>query len=116
MAIANVLAEWTVADFDGALAWCARLFGRTADRRPMDGLAEWQLTDTGGVQVFHSPNNAGTGLLTLSVDDLPRHHADLAARDLSVGDITIGEQARFATVTDPDGNTITFAEPFTAGT
>ncbi len=110
MAITNVLAELPVDDFDAALNWYAHLFGRPAERRPMDGLAEWQLTESGGVQVFHAPDTAGSALLTLSVDDLPRHHADLAARDLSVREITTGEQARFAAITDPDGNTITFAE------
>jgi predicted enzyme related to lactoylglutathione lyase len=114
--IRNVLAELGVADFDAALAWYARLFGRPPDRRPMDGLAEWQLTETGGVQLFHAPDNTGSALITLSVDDLERHHADLAARDLPVGAITTGDRARFATIPDPEGNTITFAEPLATGT
>lgn len=69
MPINSVLAVLTVANFDAALAWYERFFARTADRRPMDGLAEWQVTDTASVQLVHDPDRAGSALLTLGVDD-----------------------------------------------
>ncbi|MBA2276705.1 MAG: VOC family protein [Chloroflexia bacterium] len=109
MAITNVLAEVTVVDFDAALAWYERLFGRPADRRPMDGLAEWQVTETDGVQVFHDPERGGGAVPTLIVDDLDARIADLAGRGFRPGAITTGEVGRFAIRTDPEGNTITFA-------
>jgi predicted enzyme related to lactoylglutathione lyase len=111
MTITNVFAELTVADFDAAIAWYGRLFGRPADRRPMYGLADWQITETGGVQVFRDPTRAGKGLLTLVVDDLPRQVEDLTSRGLAAGAIERGTAVQFASIVDPEGNTITFAAP-----
>lgn len=111
MAITNVLTTLPVTNFEEALIWYARFFGRAPDNRPMDGLAEWQLTDTGGVQVFDDPGNAGAAAVTIAVDDLEAHVAGLERVGAAVSPITSGEMARFATVRDPDGNTMTFAEP-----
>ncbi len=77
----------------------------------MDGLAEWQVTETGGVQVFHDPERGGGAVLTLIVDDLDARVADLAGRGLRPGAITTGEVGRFAIIVDPEGNTINVAEP-----
>ena len=76
----------------------------------MDGLAEWQLTDTGGVQVFGDPSSAGAAAVTFAVDDLEAHVAGLERVGAAVSPIATGDTARFATVSDPDGNTMTFAE------
>ncbi len=46
-----------------------------------------------------------------SVDDLEQHVSDLNRADFPMSAITTGEMARFATVSDPEGNTVTFAEP-----
>ena len=59
MAINAVLAVIPVAEFDEACDWYASVFGRPADQRPMDSLAEWHLIDAGIVQVFHDRGNAG---------------------------------------------------------
>lgn len=111
MAINAILAVVSVTDFDAARTWYERLLGRPADRHPMDGLAEWQITETGAIQLVSDPERGGAALLTLGVDDLEGQRADLAARDLTLGAITTGVMARIATITDPEGNTITFAEP-----
>ena len=63
--IANVLAEMIVSDHAAAVEWYAALFGRPPDRRPMDGLAEWQLSSTGGLQVFERSEEAGSSFATL---------------------------------------------------
>ncbi len=110
MTITSILAVLSVTDFDAALAWYERFFGRPADRQPMDGLAEWQITATAAIQLVRDQERGGAALLTLGVDDLEVHIADLAARGLAAGTITTGVMARIATVTDPEGNTITFAE------
>lgn len=65
MSITSVMAAVTVADFDAALDWYQRFFGRPADLRPMDGLAEWRLTETGVVQVVSGSDRGGSALLTL---------------------------------------------------
>lgn len=50
-------------------------------------------------------------MLTLIVDDLDEQIAALAERGLATGAIeTVSEGARKATITDPEGNLVTFAE------
>lgn len=73
------MAEVCVTDHEAAVEWYGAVFGRPPDRRPMDGLAEWQLSGTEGVQVF--------------------------AADVQV----VSSGFSVASVRDPDGNTLTFA-------
>lgn len=110
MPINSVLAVVTVADHDAALDWYERLLGRPATRRPMDGLAEWQLTETGALQVVRDAERAGRALLTLSLDDLDAYAAALAARGLTLGAIDTGVVGRFASIADPEGNTVTLVD------
>lgn len=114
MPITTVAAVIPVADLDAALPWYQRLLGRPADSQPMEGLAEWQITKTGSIQLVSDADRAGAALLTLFVDDLEGDVAMVAKRDLPVSSITTGDMARFATIADPEGNTITFAEPLVA--
>ncbi|MBQ0927364.1 VOC family protein [Saccharopolyspora endophytica] len=111
MPFTGVLAVAPVSDIDVSAAWYERLLGRPADARPMDGLADWHVTSSGWVQVFQSPEHAGSTLLNLTVDDLDATIADLADRDITVGEVQSGAQiVRFAAVHDPDGNRITLVE------
>jgi predicted enzyme related to lactoylglutathione lyase len=113
MPITAVLAGLAVADFDNALAWYERLFGRPADRRPMDGLAEWHSPAAGALQVILDRERAGRGLLTLSVDDLADVVAALEARGLAPGaiDDTTSDKVLIASISDPEGNAITLVQP-----
>lgn len=112
MRVTNLMAELAVDDHEAALEWFAGLIGRPADTRPMAGLAEWHFPGTGGLQVFHDPERAGRGLLTLTVGGLATQLAELAA--LGIEPTSVGEATSlgvpFATVTDPDGNAITLVE------
>jgi predicted enzyme related to lactoylglutathione lyase len=113
MTITNVLAGLAVADVDSALPWYERLLGRPADALPMDGLAEWHFPQSGAIQVIANPDRAGRSLLTLSVDDLERELDTLRERGLdpdAIDDQT-SDKVLFATVADPEGNTITLVEP-----
>ncbi len=113
MAIDHVLAVIPVADVDTARVWYERLLGRAADNRPMDSLAEWRITDTGWLQVSEDADRAGTGLLNLAVDDLGGQLASLTSRGLAAGQIqTVNRGVQLSSVTDPDGNTITFIGNF----
>jgi catechol 2,3-dioxygenase-like lactoylglutathione lyase family enzyme len=113
MAIDHVLAVVPTADFAAAQAWYERLFGRPADNRPMEELAEWRLTDSGWVQLTADPERAGSGLLNLAVDDLDHHVGELAARGLTPGAIqTVTKGVQLSAIRDPDGNTITFIGSF----
>jgi predicted enzyme related to lactoylglutathione lyase len=112
MAINSVLAGLAVADFEAGVAWYERLFGRPADSRPMDGLADWRATEGGVIQVIRDPDRAGRGRLTLSVDDLAEQVAALGRRGLEAGpvDDTISDKVLISTILDPEGNTITLVE------
>jgi hypothetical protein len=112
MPIHNVLASLAVADHDAALGWYERLLGRPADTVPMDGLAEWHYADSGSIQVIRDADRAGNALLTLSVDDLRGEVAALEQRGLAPGaiDDTTSDKVLFASIADPEGNTITLVE------
>lgn len=51
------------------------------------------------------------GALTLGVDHLAAVSTELAERDLQVGDVTEAVISRIASISDPEGTTITLAEP-----
>ncbi|MFI5658499.1 VOC family protein [Streptomyces sp. NPDC051684] len=111
MKIARVLMVAPVRDVDAAVTWYERLLGRSPDTRPMPSLADWHLTSGGWLQVFEDPERAGSTLLNLEVPDLDEALASLAERGLTAGPVqTGGVLARFAAVTDPDGNRVTLLE------
>lgn len=84
-----------------------------ATNRPMDSLAEWQVTETGRVQVFLDPERAGSALLNLAVDDLENHAAELLGRGLATGSVeTVNKGVKLSTIVDLDGNRITFVGNF----
>ncbi|WP_017541893.1 VOC family protein [Nocardiopsis halophila] len=113
MAIEHVLAVAPVSDFDTAAAWYGRLFGRAPDNRPMPGLADWRITGGGRLQVWRDPARAGTALLNFAVDDLPAHLEALADRGLAPGEVQEADKGvRLSSLTDPDGNRLTFIGGF----
>lgn len=111
MAFSHVLAVAPVRDIESAVGWYERLMGRPADARPMPGLADWHVSESGWVQVFQSPEHAGSTLLNLVVDDLDETLAGLAERGLTAGPVQPGARdVRFAALHDPDGNRVTLVE------
>ena len=111
MAVTHVFAGIPVDGYEQALAFYERLFGRPPDRFPTDHEAVWQLTDTGLIYVVTDPARAGTGLLTLIVDDLDAWVAAVSDRGIDVGEpVTIPGAVRRATIADPEGNRITLGE------
>ncbi|MET0390132.1 MAG: VOC family protein [Polyangiales bacterium] len=107
-----VYAAIPVADMDNALVWYGKLFGRQCDDRPMQSVAEWQLTNGGGVQLVHDAKRAGKSMLTLDVQDLTQLIADCKTRGITAHP-TGPNQGPYdlAQVKDPDGNLLTFAQP-----
>ena len=114
MALDKVLAGITVGDFASAHTWYEQLLGRPADAVPMEGLAEWHLSEYGGIQLIHDEERAGSSYLTLMVSSLDEQLAALKAEGVPVGPIqeTPG-RTKVVTVADPEGNRITFAEDLT---
>jgi len=106
-----------VTDFASSHGWYELLFGRPPDRFPTEDEAVWQLTDTGLVYIVGDGKRAGHALLTLAVDDLDDHLAQLAQRGLQTGPIeTEPGQFRRVVLADPDGNKISLFEvPGSAG-
>jgi hypothetical protein len=111
VAIDRVLAGIAVNDFASAVTWYERLLGRRADAAPMEGLAEWHFSEYGGIQLIHDEERAGSSYVTLMVTSLNDQLAVLRAAAIPVGP-TQGTPglAKVATVTDAEGNRITFAE------
>ena len=100
-----------VAYYHAARAWYERLLGRPPDMIPNDNEATWRLAVAGWIYVVGDAHRAGKALLTLIVDDLDRHVAELGERGFATGAIeTAPGLYRRVVVTDPEGNTITFAE------
>ncbi|WP_405066948.1 VOC family protein [Kribbella sp. NBC_01510] len=112
MAINAVLAVIPVGQFDTACDWYASFFGRPADQRPMDSLAEWHLIDAGIVQVFHDPGKAGRTTVNFLVDDLDERVGRLTATDIATADplVVASGRQRLVTCTDPDGNQLGLLE------
>lgn len=112
MSVTNVLAVVPTADFATASGWYEQLLGRAADRTPMDGCHEWQLTDNGGIQLVNDATHAGSTQVTIAVPDVEVFVAEATGRGVAfaeVGDVPSG-RFRLGTVADPDGNTLTFAQ------
>ncbi|MGU3434976.1 VOC family protein [Actinomycetes bacterium M1A6_2h] len=109
MTINYVLAVVPVRDIDVAHAFYSTLFGRTADNNPMPSLVEWQVLPHAWVQVTLDENRAGTGLLNFAVDDLEKH---LSETGMSGDIIEADKGVRLCTVSDPDGNQVTFIGGF----
>jgi catechol 2,3-dioxygenase-like lactoylglutathione lyase family enzyme len=113
----NVLfAGVPVAELHAALAWYERLLGGPPDLVPNESERLWRLTDGGWVYVVEDAERAGGGLLTLIVDDMDAHLAELEGRGIEAGEIeAISETTKKAVIVDPDGNRITFGEDVSSG-
>ncbi len=109
-----VLATMTVVEFDQAVEWYERLLGAGYDAQPMPGLAEWHVAG-GVVQVLRDEQRAGSGLLSLGVEDLQAARTELEGRGVSLGEATVGVVATIAAVEDPAGNTVTLVQPHAGG-
>jgi glyoxylase I family protein len=111
MHISHVLAVVPVTDHDAATEWYEKLLGRPADNRPMPSLADWHVTDSGWLQVFHDPARAGRSAVNLAVDSVDDARETLRQRGLAPGEPS-GASAgvRLLGIDDPDGNTVTLIE------
>ncbi|MFF0309709.1 VOC family protein [Streptosporangium sp. NPDC004379] len=104
----RLLAQMTIVDLERAIGWYAKLFGRDADARPMDGMAEWHLAPNFGVQLWEDAERAGRSTMVVDESDLDAL-ADRLTRegiDHGVRQVTA---SRILVVTDPDGNGIVFS-------
>jgi predicted enzyme related to lactoylglutathione lyase len=109
MSIEHVLAVVPVRDVDTAHTFYAQLFGRAADNNPMPTLVEWQVLPHAWVQVTVDADRAGRAQLNLAVDDLEKHLEEVGM----TGEIVEANKGvRLCTISDPDGNEMTFIGGF----
>lgn len=108
--ITEVFASLGVADIAASAAWYERLLGRAPDLVPNEHEAAWQLTDTGWIYVVAGDERAGRTLVTILVGDLDDLVAGFGRRGVAA-EVEEAPEARRVTLTDPDGNTLAFAQP-----
>jgi predicted enzyme related to lactoylglutathione lyase len=110
MAIMNAIASVAVRDVKAAEKWYEKLFGRQADSQPMPELREWKFERGGWLQVYQSPERAGSGSFTLAVDNLDEEVRKLQTMGVDTSRRSDGPKVKTLMTTDPDGNHIAFAE------
>jgi len=109
MTIDNALASVAVNDLDKAAAWYAILLGAEG-KRPMPEVAEWSFPRGGGLQVYRGAERAGHCSFTLAVSDIDEEVRKLESMNVDVGKRTSTARVKTVMVSDPDGNSIAFAQ------
>ena len=109
--ITQVFAGMPVDDFETALAWYEIFAGRGPDVVPKEGEAVWRMAGAASIHVVADGVRAGSGLVTLVVDNLQEHVGFLAMRGIAPDAIdTVPGVVIRATIFDPARNTITVAQ------
>ena len=107
----HLFAGLRVTDYETARAWYERVLGRPPDMLPNADEAVWHLAGAASIYVVAGHGHAGGGLLTVAVDNIEALPAELAARGIPARtEPPVAGMARVS-VSDPDGNAITFVEP-----
>lgn len=109
MGIDTIFANVSRSDLSVSERWYEKLFGRAADRHPMDGLAEWHFTDSAEVQLYEEKPKAGHSTLTLRVTAMGEERDRLKAAAIAVGEIEKGGPGFILRLSDPDGNLVVLA-------
>jgi hypothetical protein len=116
----QVLATVAVSDFAASSAWYTRLFGRGPDHCPSASCAEWDIARSTRIQVLPRdavPENVRAKNLTsvgIIVEDLDEMLRKLQVRHIDAAPPQAATHfMRFAPVSDPDGNLVTFVESLT---
>ena len=112
MSITDSFAGVAVADFGAMRDWYERLFGREPDLAPHDREACWQLAEGCWVYLVEDGERVGGALLTLLVEDLEAELAGISERGIEAAPTeTMPGKALKATITDPEGNQVSFGQP-----
>jgi hypothetical protein len=116
LTITQSFAGIAVADYDSALAWYTRFFGRSPDVIVAEHEAMWQVTESGWIYVVGDASRAGSALLTLLVDDLDGLVSELKGRGLEIPAIdSLPGLYRKVVMTDPEGNMISLGLNLSTG-
>jgi catechol 2,3-dioxygenase-like lactoylglutathione lyase family enzyme len=105
----HLFAGLPVGDFEGAVAWYARLFGRQETFRAHDTEFVWTLAEDRSVYVVRKPESAGHGMVTMVLDDLDGFVGAASSRGIEPADVeTYDNGVRKVVYRDPDGNEVGF--------
>ncbi len=110
MTVKNALAGIAVRNLDASIGWYEKLLDRSPDARPMEGLAEWQFSTGGWMQIFQDDERAGFSSVTLAEDDLDARLKQLRKKGIEIGPTTTSKLVKTAIIKDPDGNRVVFAQ------
>ena len=109
--ITHLYAGVPVSDLEAGIDWYTRFFGRPPDFRAGSEML-WEIDERAWLFIEPNAEHAGTGRITLGAVGLDGLLEQLAERGIDHGDVeTYANGVRHATVPDPDGNMIAFAEP-----
>ena len=106
----SLVAVIPVADHAAATTWYASWLGRDADVIPMEGTAEWQITESAWIQVGETPAGFGPVTVVLGVEDLEAQLRTCRDRGVETSDIEDYGFIRTGGIQDPEGNTILFVQ------
>ena len=81
----------------------------------MREVAEWKFEGGGWLQVYQLPARAGGGSVTLAVTSIENAIARLGELGIDASRGTSGAKVKTVMITDPDGNSIAFAEALDPG-
>lgn len=110
--VQGLYAAMLVSDLALAEAFYTKVMGRGPDDRPMPTLIQWRgFGMAAGIQLFEGAGTPGGSRMTLVVPDMQTAREELSSRGVVLGEGLQGTYGRIAQLPDPDGNTITFAEP-----
>jgi predicted enzyme related to lactoylglutathione lyase len=108
----HLFARMPVRDLGAAIGWYERLTGRAPDLIPNEREAAWRITDAAWIYVELDAEHAGSGLVTLLVEDLDGSLTRVHERGIRAGSVQqIGQDVRQAVLTDPDGNRVKLGQP-----
>lgn len=107
--IQNAISSLAVRDFASGLAWYEALLVRAPDSTPMSGVAEWKFPRGGWLQIYQQPDRAGSGSVTLSVNDLEEIVTHCESLGLDTSQRTSSTIVNTVLIVDPDGNQLIFA-------
>jgi hypothetical protein len=102
-------------DYNAARAWYSRVLDREPDLEPIDGVGEWQLTDTGWLQLIEDADRAGASAVRIGVTDLAFQMKALNDAGIATGEtVVIADMVVVLDIADPDGNEVSFVEDIEA--
>jgi hypothetical protein len=107
----SIAAVAATRDFPSARSWSSRILGRVPDLEPIDGVAEWQMTDTAWLQLITDAERAGHSAVRIGVTDLAAQIAWLQGAGIATGEpVVIADMVTVLDIADPDGNEVSYVE------